>query len=644
MRLFILVAFMAVFSFSGFSQKRFYLDELENLEKIESGWSTTKRKTSMTDRPITLNGKVYERGIGLHAHSIFAIALDGKVSRFKCQVGLDDFVAKLGGHSIRIKIFNEGQLLWDSDTIKPGSQAKEVNINTRNSKILRFEVDGLPETWHTHVDFADAFFEYEGEKPHLYERPVEKAEILTPKPGPKPRLTGPKVFGVRPGSPVIFRFSAVGQKPIQFQAKNLPPGLALNEQTGMLSGKIDKEGDYSIEISATNSLGKDSRIWKLKVGSMLALTPPMGWNSWNCWGMSVDAEKVKKSARGMVSSGLIDHGWTFINIDDGWQGPKRDENTGEIKSDPVKFPDMKSLAQEIHNMGLKIGLYSSPGSHTCGKRLGSLLHEALDAKTYADWGYDYLKYDYCSYSKAYDQRYSNDYDVFRPYVVMRDELKKQNRDILYSLCQYGMHQVWKNGDRLNGNLWRTTGDIIDTWNSMKKIGFSQAEYAPFTKPGRWADPDMLVVGKVGWGPNLHPTRLTPNEQYTHISLWCMLSAPLLLGCDLENLDDFTLNLLTNDEVLDINHDPLGIQATPANKDENAPIYLKKLENGDYALAIFNLSENDLQASMVWKNLGLEGKYEVRDVWRQKDLKTNGIDWKGNIPIHGVMMFRLKRKS
>lgn len=633
---------LAFFTVPAFSQNKFYLDELHNIEKIETGWGQPKRKTNMSDMPISLKGKVYERGICLHAYSQFSLQLDGKAKKFHCLFGLDDKVAKLGGHSVRIKIFNQEKLIWKTDSLGPGQEPMEVNLDLTNFKIIRFEIEGFPGTWHTHCDLADAWIEYGGEKPFLFERPMEKAEILSPKPGPLPRITGPKVFGLRPGSPILFRFTGTGEKPIRFSAQALPQGLSLNPETGQLSGTVAQAGEYEIEITASNAKGKTSRKWKLKVADLLALTPPMGWNSWNCWGMSVDEDKVMQSASAMVSSGLADHGWTYINIDDGWQGEKRNPRTGIIESDPKKFPDMKKLSDQVHGLGLKIGLYSSPGKLTCGKRLGSLAHEEIDAKTYADWGYDYLKYDYCSYGQIYDFRYEKTYDVMRPYQIMRDALKDQKRDIVYSLCQYGEHQIWNHGEKLNGNLWRTTGDIIDTWNSMRVIGFKQMDAAPFTKPGRWADPDMLVVGKVGWGPNLHPTRLSPNEQYTHISLWCMLSAPLLLGCDLAALDDFTLNLLTNDEVLDINQDPLGIQAVAVNKDGMKPIYLKKLENGDYALAVFNLSETEQICQIQLNDLGLAGKFAFRDVWRQKDVKTNGLSWTGKVPVHGVMMFRIRK--
>jgi len=639
----IIITSLFLASHSSFAQQKFYLDDIEGFDQVETGWSTPRRRTNLSNKPISLQGKVYERGVCIHAFSEYTIALDGKTTQFHALVALDDMVANLSGNPVRVRFFKDNVLIWNKDSIAGGMAPIEVNLDLTGSKMFRTEIEGIGGTHHSHVDLADAWFTVGGINPKVYFRTIEKGEILTPPSVPKPRITGPKVFGVRPGSPVLFRFTSTGQKPMTFSVDKLPEGLTLNPSTGDLTGSVTKAGEYFLTVKATNALGSDQRNWKLKVGNILALTPPMGWNSWNCWGMSVDAEKVKRSAKGMVNSGLIDHGWTYINIDDGWQGEARNPETGEITSDPAKFPDMKILADDVHKMGLKIGLYSSPGTLTCGKRLGSLGHELEDAMTYSKWGYDYLKHDYCSYNEVVKQSQKNFYNAKRPYVIMGDALRKQNRDIILSLCQYGEMDVWKWGHTVNGSLWRTTGDIIDTWNSMRVIGFRQQASAPYTQPGRWADPDMLVVGRVGWGPNLHPTRLSPNEQYTHISLWCMLSSPLLLGCDLENLDPFTLNLLTNDEVLDINQDPLGIQATEVKGNDQTKWYVKKLENGDIAVAVFNMTESNKDESINWSDLKLEGKYAVRDLWRQKDLKTNDLGWKGIVPIHGVQMLRLSKK-
>jgi alpha-galactosidase len=457
--------------------------------------------------------------------------------------------------------------------------------------------------------------------------------ILTPKPGDKPRINGAKVTGVRPGMDFLFAVPATGKKPLQYKAENLPQGLRIDAETGIISGKTSFAGDFVVKLTARNSLGEDSRDLTIKVGNALALTPPMGWNSWNCWGLSVDADKVKRAADYMVSSGLKDHGWTYINIDDGWEADKR-KPSGEITGNE-KFPDFKELSDYVHSRGLKLGIYSSPGTATCGGYLGTWGHELQDAKTYAQWGIDYLKYDWCSYGQI--ARDNSLAELKKPYLVMRDALNNAGRDIVFSLCQYGMGNVWEWGSDVGGNLWRTTGDITDTWASLSGIGFRQTVQHPYAGPGHWNDPDMLIVGWVGWGPSLHPTRLSVSEQYTHISLWALLSAPLLLGNDLSRLDDFTLNLLTNDEVLAINQDPLGKQARQIINEPATQVWMKEMEDGSKAIGIFNLDLTNRKITIARSDLGIQAGQIIRDVWRQKDLGVFSDSFTTNVLSHGVTL-------
>jgi hypothetical protein len=315
--------------------------------------------------------------------------------------------------------------------------------------------------------------------------------------------------------------------------------------------------------------------------------------------------------------------------------------TGEVRTNQ-KFPDMKSLGDFLHSKGLRFGIYSSPGPTTCGGFLGSYQHELQDATSYANWGIDYLKYDLCSYTSLLP-RNAPVADHQKPYLIMRDALKQQARDIVYSLCQYGIQEVWKWGEEVNGNLWRTTGDITDTWESLRNIGFSQDKASPYAKPGRWNDPDMLIIGMVGWGENLHPTRLTPHEQYSHISLWSLLSAPLLLGCDLAKLDTFTLNLLTNDEVLAIDQDPFGKQARQVLNRDSIQVWKKELKDGSRAIGIFNLSSMNRNIDLSWNEINLNGPFKVRDLWRQKDLGLFADKFSSFIPTHGCTLIKLSGK-
>jgi alpha-galactosidase len=429
---------------------------------------------------------------------------------------------------------------------------------------------------------------------------------------------------------------------------------------------LKSAGEFKVKLKAKNSLGTAERDFKIVCGPTISLTPALGWNSWNCFAGAVSDEKIRAATDAMVSSGLINHGWTYINIDDYWQvhrdsrdttlqGPKRDAN-GRILPNP-RFPNMKALTDYVHGKGLKIGLYSSPGPWTCGGCVGSFGYELQDAQQYAEWGFDYLKYDWCSYSPNMEA-VRGDLDKYPftgqnlsrggpnartnlmlPYKIMQEALMKQPRDILYSLCQYGNGNVWEWGTEVGGNSWRTTGDINDSWGSMAGIGFRQAGHEKYAGPGHWNDPDMLVVGQVGWG-RLHPTKLTPNEQYTHISLWSLLCSPLLIGCDMTKLDDFTLGLLCNDEVIEVNQDPLGQAAGRVMQEGTTEVWAKQMEDGSKTVGVFNRGETEASYSLKWADLKLDGKQQVRDLWRQQNVGSFDSEFKTMIPRHGVVLIKV----
>jgi len=336
----------------------------------------------------------------------------------------------------------------------------------------------------------------------------------------------------------------------------------------------------------------------------------------------------------MVKSGLTAHGYQYINIDDCWEGTR--DARGEIRPNE-KFPDMKALADFIHERGLKFGIYSSPGPKTCAGFEGSFGHEEQDAQTYARWGVDFLKYDWCSYGQiAKDDSLQ---ELQKPYRLMREALDRCGRDIVYSLCQYGMGKVWEWGAQVGGNLWRTTGDIGDTWSAISSIGFSQNGLEKYAGPGRWNDPDMLQAGFLG-GALPRPTRLTPNEQIAQMTLWSLIAAPLILSCDLSRLDQFTLDLLTNDEVLDVNQDPLGKAAGCRAKDGLKEIWARPLFDGTLAVGLFNLSSERMTVTARWPDLGLKGRQPVRDLWQQKNLGVFEGSFAAEVPAHGAAMVKI----
>jgi alpha-galactosidase len=512
--------------------------------------------------------------------------------------------------------------------------SKKIKVTVTNEKEFIFEFKS------PNAEGVVATYQLTPEKTTtVISKRVEIPYILTPQVAKTARINGPNVFGVRPGNPFLYAIPATGERPMAFSVTNLPQGLTIDKNTGTIKGSIAQKGDYKVTFTAENALGKASKDFKISCGDRICLTPPMGWNSWNCWGLSVSDEKVRQTADTYVNKGLMNHGWTYINIDDGWE-LVHDPATGKMLCNS-KFPDMKKLADYVHSKGLKLGIYSSPGSKTCGMYEASWGYENNDAQLFGEWGIDYLKYDWCSYGWIYPTPDAD--QLKKPYFVMRDALNKVNRDIVYSLCQYGMGNVWEWGDTVGGNLWRTTGDIEDTWESLSAIGFSQSKSSPFSKPGNWNDPDMLVIGKVGWGPTLHQTRLSTSEQYTHITLWCLLSAPLLIGCDLSQLDDFTLNLLTNDEVIEIDQDPLGKAALKVLSTDVYDLWVKELEDGSKALGIVNKTTTNQKITINLSDAKLTGNQLMRDLWRQKDLGVSTGTFQTIIPGHGTTLVKAIEK-
>jgi alpha-galactosidase len=356
----------------------------------------------------------------------------------------------------------------------------------------------------------------------------------------------------------------------------------------------------------------------------LARTPPMGWNSWNKFAGRVDDAAVRAMADAMVSNGMKAAGYEYVNIDDTWQG-RRDAQGNIIPN--KKFPDMKALADYVHSKGLKIGIYSSPGPNTCAGYEGSYGHEEQDANTYAAWGIDYLKYDWCGARNIYA-----DEDMQAVYQKMGDALLKTGRPIVYSLCQYGRYDVWKWGAKVGGNAWRTTGDIRDTWESMTKIGFAQDDLAPFARPGHWNDPDMLEVGNGG---------MTEDEYKVHMTLWAMLAAPLLAGNDLRDMPPAIAAILINRDVIVIDQDKEGKQGRRVSKSGDQEIWARSLSGGEEAVALFNRGTGGAQVTLRWSELGLKSlPTHVRDLWSPSELNPHDQVFVTTVPAHGVVFLRI----
>ena len=630
--------------------------------------NVARANKSIDGNPIRIGGREFSAGVGTRATSVLFVSLDGAAERFTASVGADDNPIVLPPAAagqpaptpppptpIIFRVVGDGRVLHVSKPVARGDAPEAVNVDVRGIKTLVLHVKPVDGTRPIAANWADAKFTVNGAPPVAIDVPVEPREVLTPKPGPAPRINGPSLTGVTPGHDVLYKIPVTGTKPITYSISNLPKGLTLDPATGIIRGQITARGRYPVTFTAKNAVGSATKSFTFVAEGLLSLTPSMGWNSWNAYGRAVSDSLARAAADAMVSKGLIDHGWTYINLDDGWERSARD--TDPLHEGPVraedgtiltnkKFPNMKALGDYIHDKGLKFGIYSGPGPTTCQRLEASWQHELQDFQTFANWGVDYLKYDWCGYTSVLAPGETNQQlpVLKRPYQVGREALNKVARDIIYSLCQYGWGNVWEWGAEkgIEGNSWRTTGDITDTWESMSTIGFRQVGNSKYASPGHWNDPDMLVIGKVGWGPRLRDSHLTPNEQYIHITLWTLLASPLLLGNDLTQMDDFEVGLVTNDEVLAVHQDPLGKPADRVSRNGELEVWSRPLADGSLAVGLFNRDEMDMKVAVKWSELGISGTQKVRDLWRQKDLGSFSDEFSSVVPRHGALFVKISK--
>lgn len=480
--------------------------------------------------------------------------------------------------------------------------------------------------------------------------------ILTPAPGPAPKINGASVYGARPGRPFLYRIPCTGRRPMQFSVQGLPSSLKVDPATGIIRGTTPaKAGTYQVTLKASNSVGAATRRFRIVVGDQLALTPPMGWNDWYTYYDRITDKMMRQAADTMVSSGMADFGYSYVSIDDCWMmkpgsddpllnGAERDA-AGAIRANG-RFPNMKALTDYIHSKGLKAGTYTSPGPLTCAKFTGSYQHEEIDARKFAEWGFDFLKYDWCSYSKIVPGQTLEDFT--KAYKLMGDAVRNLDRDVLFNLCQYGRQDVWKWGATVGGHSWRTTGDLgvqKDTHlPGFYTIGFKNAQHYGYAGPGRWNDPDYILIGRIGNTRRRDDppkaTPLTPDEQYSYMSMWSLMASPLFFSGAMDALDPFTVNVLCNSEVIDIDQDPLGKQGKIVRETADEFVLAKPMEDGSLALGLFNLTTSPKEMSVSWEDLGITGQRRVRDAWRQKDLAPARDQYRATVNPHGVALVRL----
>lgn len=401
--------------------------------------------------------------------------------------------------------------------------------------------------------------------------------------------------------------------------------LALTTLHAIAQSNAQMTGMVNVETSAT-----------ITESDKLALTPPMGWSTWNHFHHDISDALIRAQADALVSSGMKDAGYVYVNIDGGWEG-ERDANG--VLHPNSNFPDMRALGDYVHSKGLKFGLYTGPGPKTCAGAEASYGHEAQDAKMFASWGVDYLKYDLCTFRDIMKQESNGDLtkanDLMRAaYSKMHQDLLETGRPIVFSMCQYGYDKVWEWGPQVGGNLWRTSGDVSDNYASVTSLGFGEAGLASYAGPGHWNDPDILEVGN----------GMTSDEDRTNFSLWAILAAPLLAGNDLTKMTPETMSILLNKEVIAVNQDPLGQQGDRSYAIGPLEVWSKPLSGGAVAVALFNRLESPTGMTLNLVRIGWHGPAVARDLWKHKDLGVLNGDYTEIVPGHGTIMLLLSKPT
>jgi len=655
-----LILFLGINTLQAQNTSTIYLDDLD-VKKYSEGIQSVVTKTNMRGDSMLINRKHYKHGIGVESTSVIPFYLKGQATSFSCTIGADDKANKF--IPLTFFILGDGKILYQSPEMIQGDPSIFVEVDLKGIQRMGLLVTGRGSGYPKNLgDWADPKITLsKGFVPEKIPNAGDKY-ILTPPISPKPRINSPALYGATPGNPVFYTIFASGQKPMKFDAINLPNSLSLDKKTGIITGKINKRGNYKVILQAKNVLRIAKKSLEIRIGDTISLAPPIGWNGWNSWARLIDQGKVMASAKAMVNKGLRDHGWAYVNIDDAWQGRRGGKYNGIQANE--KFPSFAAMVDSVHQLGLKVGLYSSPfittyagyvggsspiptgilpdsikNNKRAWRFVGPYKFEENDAKQWAEWGIDYLKYDW---------------RIEVPSTIrMQQALLKSGRDIHFSISNSAPFANASDWTKLT-NSFRTGPDIRDSWTSLYISAFTLDKWAPYGGHGHWLDPDMMIIGNVTTGSEMHPTRLTPDEQYSHVSIFSLLAAPLLIGCPIEQLDDFTMGLLTNDEIIEVNQDPLGISARLVLEKNGVQVWKKPLSDGSFALGFFYTEEfgKTPQTYFHWENekpivfsvdltsLGLKENYQLRDVWQQKNLGKIKNQISMSIPHHGVKFYKL----
>ncbi len=662
-----------------------------DLSKAVQGFGKPQANRSVDNHPLTLHGQTFATGFGTHSPGILVIDLKGGVRRFTATVGIDDEVQG-GKGSANFQVLGDNhKLLWESGILRQGQTPKAVDLDlTGVQQILLRVTTGGDGYDFDHADWADARFVVTGALPQTVEwKPtVMEPVIAMAAPSPAPQIHPPNLVGVRIGTILLWTPAVTGARPMQFSAKGLPTGLFLNPTTGVISGSVEKGGDYPIQFTAQNAKGRESRTLHILAGATVAATPPMGWNSYDCFGDSVTEEETLANAR-YVASTLLPYGWDTVVVDYRWYdafahdnnasnkafAPLTMDTTGRLLPAPNRFPSatgghgFKELADRIHALGLKFGIHIMRGiprnavkantpidgssytatdagntQDTCpwcpdmyGVRgntpAGQAYYDSL-FRLYASWGVDIVKMD----------------DTSSPYhtdeiEAVHSAIGKCGRSIVYSLSpgetpiEDGKHVA------THANMWRGLGDLWDNWNQLNHTFEVGARWPEFVGPGHWPDPDMLPLGRLSVGNRSvgqdRRSQLTRPEQMTLISLWSLLPAPLMVGADLPANDPWTLALLTNPLVLAVDQDALGAPGKPIFRKDEWQVWSKPMADGSHAIGLFNRSDFDETLTVTAADLALPARGAYRDLWQRKEMGEFSGSLTVTVPAHGVALFQFQ---
>jgi alpha-galactosidase len=596
------------------------IDSLD-LTHVIQGWESPKARRSVTGAQLSIAGKTFDRGVGTHTDGWMGIACSGDAIAFRAVVGIDDAVGRHGWGAARFRLVGDGREIADSGVVRGGEPGRMITADLTGIQMLELLCEAPHgSTHHGHADWCDACITSHALPPRAAPRPRGLPVHRRPAAERGPRFVAGWMAGAMPGAPFLWTIPCLGDD-LRLAAENLPAGLVLDPVRGIISGVAPPLGRHPVLLRAENQHGAAQRVMNICSGESCPV-PPMGWASWNSCHAAIDAQRIAEQADALVRHGLHRHGYQRINIDDGWQGTRIE---GQALQPMSSFGDMAGLTARLRSLGLIPGIYHVPTVHSPqglagatadaadgsvatafvhggANRIGAHRFTHQDVAQFAAWGIDYLKLDEGpSPAEA---------------AIWAAAIRATGRNMLLSLSA-GRPRAIIDDYRPSAQVWRTTSDLIDTWFSVRSKLRQQAAWQGVGRANGWNDADMLVVGEVGpgWNAPLQPTRLAYEEQYLHVGMWAFLASPLLIGADLTRLDPFTLQLLANPAVIELNQDPLAAPAVLVSVDDERGVmrWQRPLHDGAIAVALVNLGDRPADIEVG----ELPGR--ASDIWTGEDL-------------------------